>query len=1100
MNYAVKYILLLLLILLFGCNAADDKATPLISSDIKPSRPNVILISLDTVRTDHLSCYGYPKPTTPNIDNLARDGILFTKAIAQSSWTLPSHVSIMTSLYPDVHQIYGRDKRLGDKALTLAEILKLYGYRTAAFSGGFDVHSRHGLAQGFDIYQHNESWLGGFNQTVPQAVNWLKSEVAGREQRIESSGRRTPDAGRPSLPFFLFLHGYDAHIPGPDQTDEIIPAWNNRKWSTVRPEIKRALKSAEPDWKDLSPTMEEIEYVIAHYDTAINRADKQIGQFLNALKQMNLYDNTLIAIFSDHGESFDEHKNENYLYVNKNNDNLPLTLSGAEHGNVYEEGIRVPLIIKLPHQSVIHNSSFITHNLTVDAPVQLIDVMPTILDYAGIPIPHQAQGQSLKPLINETVSSDFNKPAPNSFSGYVFSNGALGKDAPYRALVRTNQWKLIYVETEENVAAGLVPSFLPERAGLAKRQCKVTAESRPKRESLAPSGVPAHIFILFDLVNDPAETKNVVSEHPEITTELKEQLFKWLEQNRSVNGSKQNLTVSIPTGMTPQLQKEISRAGYWSDSPDDKSGVSKLKEFESQLITLNDSAANLTENFSLPASGFNVIWIVIGSLRADHLQCYGYNRKTTPNIDALAKEGIIFTQAIGQSYWTLPSHTSMLTSQYPSTHGVWERGQSLQDKALTLPEILKMYGYETTAFTGGLDLNSINNLNQGFDSYYDKKSLARSADLVPLVVDWLDARRKTPDTRPKTQDAGRTTPSPFFLYLHTYDGHSPYDAVSEPDHHMFDENYRGIFDRVPLSYDLLKNIKNSELSLKDKNHKLNADDFNHVVAHYDSSIFYADQQMGILVAKLKESGLFENSLIILTADHGEELGDHGSFDRFGAQNLYDEVIHVPLIIKLPNNLTSRIPHSPFSIPHSPIDTPVQLIDIMPTTLDLLKIPLNQESQGQSLLPLMTERTQSQHNNLNQEKNDVSNFKYSFAEANEYKQTIRAGEWKLIRKVNKTRTHLFKELPKLIRDDLDGFDSNPKEIINVEVESYELYNLTKDRGESKECSRENPGVVYALLQKLLEFIRTVRIDQPLDKKELPALLIEELKKHGYWESK
>jgi arylsulfatase len=179
---------------------------------------------------------------------------------------------------------------------------------------------------------------------------------------------------------------------------------------------------------------------------------------------------------------------------------------------------------------------------------------------------------------------------------------------------------------------------------------------------------------------------------------------------------------------------------------------------------------------------YNVIIIVVSALRADHLGCYGYRRNTSFNIDKLAKESVVFERAVSQSYWTLPSLASILTSKFVSWHNVYSRDAKLGGAEKTLAEILRIYGYKTAAFTCGLDTAAAYGLNKGFDVYdvYDgNKTMGSFSDTIPKAVEWLNKN--------KNQE--------FFLLLHSYDVHPPYNSCAE---NYFDKGYKGVFENSEL--------------------------------------------------------------------------------------------------------------------------------------------------------------------------------------------------------------------------------------------------------------------------------------------------------------
>jgi arylsulfatase A-like enzyme len=409
----------------------------------------------------------------------------------------------------------------------------------------------------------------------------------------------------------------------------------------------------------------------------------------------------------------------------------------------------------------------------------------------------------------------------------------------------------------------------------------------------------------------------------------------------------------------------------------------------------------------------NVIVIVLGTFRADHLGCYGYPKNTSPNLDKFAKECLVFKNAYSQSHWTLPSHCSILTSRYPSVHGVMERTAKLDPAEVTLPEILKNYDFQTAAFTGGLDMKKEHGLDQGFDIYSDDagdKILGTSDKIFPKAINWLDSAKND---------------KPFFLYIHTYDTHLPY-APPVPYNTMFaSKDYNGQFKGKELSYEYLKAISGP----------LSKADIDYVVSQYDGEVAYQDKQLGLFLDKIREMGIDKNTIIVITADHGESLYDYGTWDRFGSEDLYNSTLKVPLMIRLIEKQSGVI------------ESNVQLIDIMPSVLKQIGIPANKESQGIDILAKKQARN------------------YSIAEASMVKQSFTKGPWKLI----------------------------------AASSSYELYDLDKDPQEKNNRAPKNPDQVYGLVQELMGLLKGIRSERREPPRiTLSPQMIEELRKSGYWE--
>lgn len=320
----------------------------------------------------------------------------------------------------------------------------------------------------------------------------------------------------------------------------------------------------------------------------------------------------------------------------------------------------------------------------------------------------------------------------------------------------------------------------------------------------------------------------------------------------------------------------------------------------------------------------NVLLISIDTLRADHLHVYGYDRDTSPNIDRFAREAVLFEQNINTGGGTLPVHASMFTSLPPTAHGVWaDNGRVLASERVTLAEQLHAAGYQTRGYTGGGFVRAKFGLGQGFDYFYDEGGDFKLE--LPLLNEWL-----VPHHGPK-----------FFLFLHTYDVHSGFDKLpydhGKPFNDRFTAGLDGLFDGCRngvCASELLSAVNRGAAG-----GAFTATQIEYMKGLYDGGIAYVDAQLAFLFEELKSLGLWDKTLIVLTADHGEEFAEHGLFLH---DENYDEIARVPLLIRFPHGVYGG----------RRISELVSTLEIMPTILDVLGIPPAPEVEGRSLMPLI----------------------------------------------------------------------------------------------------------------------------------------------------
>jgi len=318
----------------------------------------------------------------------------------------------------------------------------------------------------------------------------------------------------------------------------------------------------------------------------------------------------------------------------------------------------------------------------------------------------------------------------------------------------------------------------------------------------------------------------------------------------------------------------------------------------------------------------NVIVWLVDTLRADHLSCYGYERPTSPRLDALAETGVLFEQAHVHSNWTQPSVVSLLTGLLPP---VMDKsfGLRISDDLVLLPEWLGQHGYATAGITITVATAARYGFGQGYDDYWqvdddqtmsERRNRAGDAFRAELVVDaavqWLDKR-------PREEQ-------PFFLYLHTVDPHVPYKK--HEGHPDFTVPYTGLQDG---SLDPLREAKRAN--------QFSSEDEQHLIALYDGEVAYNDHELGRLLDALEQRKLLEDTLFVVVSDHGEELFDHKT-QGHGHRNLHAELTHVPLVLSWPAGL-------PVGLRVEPL---VRGIDLAPTVVDLVGLPPLPTTDGRSL--------------------------------------------------------------------------------------------------------------------------------------------------------
>jgi len=455
----------------------------------------------------------------------------------------------------------------------------------------------------------------------------------------------------------------------------------------------------------------------------------------------------------------------------------------------------------------------------------------------------------------------------------------------------------------------------------------------------------------------------------------------------------------------------------------------------------------------------NVILITIDSLRADHLGCLGYPHNTTPNLDRLAKKGVLFTNCFSNSPTTLTSFRTIMTSTYPSLYN----DRYLSKKRTTIAEPLKENGLKTAGFHSNPFLTKYYGYDRGFDVFYDSVffnqiiSEDKLKGKVEGILNWIKyafftvtfhAFGKPYESIEKLNRKViywiNENKENFFLWVHYMDVHYPYFAPRRYIKKFVDFGKSKI---LKLNAKLVKDSDN----IKDK-------ELDEIIGLYDSCINHTDDLLNDIINRLEKKGIIDDSLVIITADHGDEFRDHGSFGHsmttaygdsffkplfgkhgdvtkaFGTKfgyppNLHDELLHVPLIFYSPKNLKPKI-----------VDNLVQLMDIGPTLTDAVGIGKVNNFIGQSLMPLIRDESFKSKGVLSE----------NIDSKNRIKRSYRTENWKLIMNENK---------------------------------KCELYNLKKDPKELKNIASDNPKKLEELMINMFkdrEKAESVAIKKVLEK--------------------
>lgn len=435
----------------------------------------------------------------------------------------------------------------------------------------------------------------------------------------------------------------------------------------------------------------------------------------------------------------------------------------------------------------------------------------------------------------------------------------------------------------------------------------------------------------------------------------------------------------------------------------------------------------------------NVIFIVIDAARADHFSCYGYERETTPYIDRLASESTLYENAISAAGWTLPSHTSMFTGTFPSKHGVHNENHVYDGKYPTMAEIMKKNGYDTVGFCTNDWISDATGLTRGFDQFYDfhystlKHKSLRLLNYIRLhgkdswshainrnIMDWVKAHDKS---------------VPYFMFVHYGELHLPYQ-VPPP--------FNAKFLPQGMTYKQASVVNQDPKAYYAGIVKMSDQDFRQSNDLYDGALAYQDSELGRLVDFLKTKGDLDNTIFILTSDHGESLGEHRHMDHYYV--LYDCLLRVPLLIRYP---------SVFKPGHRETGM-VQTLDILPSLNQVLNLSGIDSAaiQGFSMPPLESSKGRRSFT-ISERYKDLKGLRETYPDVN----FDHLKQWELDRKIA-IRTESYKLIQSAeFESELYDLKNDPHELRNLidkEVNvAQELRTKIKDwQNEFKSAEIEN----------------------------------------------
>jgi len=411
----------------------------------------------------------------------------------------------------------------------------------------------------------------------------------------------------------------------------------------------------------------------------------------------------------------------------------------------------------------------------------------------------------------------------------------------------------------------------------------------------------------------------------------------------TVRDSSIKFRVSVEGGATDLFSESLKDADQWKDADVDLSRWSG-RTVKLQLHAESEHAGDvslwanplITSNANKPRP--NVLIYTIDTLRADHASVYGYNRDTTPFLNKLGATGVVFEDCQAQATWTKSSIASLMTSLYSFTHGIISDADTIPQGASTLAEQLRAAGYTTASIVSTPYVGRATGLEKGFDYLLEYPVVSREVNpQTDRATDSIALNRVAFPWLEKHRD------EPFFLYLHSTDPHAPYDPPAPFDAAFANPAETALFEKNYSSFRTIHAYGGGAVITREVCQRagINPDSFiRQAKDRYDGEIRHNDRSLQLLLGKMKELGVLENTLVIVLSDHGEEFWEHG-WTAHG-HSVYQELTHCLLLM-----------WNPALLPNARrIGEPAQLIDVMPTVLDLMGLKAPEIMEGQSLMPLL----------------------------------------------------------------------------------------------------------------------------------------------------